>query len=381
MRPLLHLPFCCRLFALIRKEFLHMLRDKSTILIGVFLPIALILLFGYGLSLDIKNTPIAIALEDASPTANDIASGFTLSPYFSVTIVSSMQEAQELLKEKKVKSIIRFPNNFSQQYAAGQGQIQVILNGTDANTASIVNNYIAATLATWSQKQLERSQAGKTRGTIGTITIEPRIWFNSANTSTWFLVPGLIVLIMTLVGTFLTSLVVAREWERGTLEALFVTPVRPMEILIAKIIPYLSIGLFGWLLCILAAKFMFSVPIHGSLWILFFCSVLYLLVAVGIGLFISSAAKNQFIASQLALISSLLPAMMLSGFLFDLRNVPPFVRMVGQILPATYFMDVTKTLFLAGNVWPLIIKNSLVLMAYAVLFLLLARRKTQKKLK
>jgi ABC-2 type transport system permease protein len=380
MYKLLHSPFFYRLSALIRKEFQHMLRDKSTMLIGVFLPMVLILLFGYGLSLDIKNTPVAIALEDPSPTANDIASSFALSPYFAVTTVSSMQEAQKLLNDKKVNSIIRFPNNFSRQYALGQGKIQVILNGTDANTASIVKGYIEATLGVWSQKQLERTQAGKNRGTIGSITVEPRIWFNSANTSTWFLVPGLIVLIMTLVGTFLTSLVVAREWERGTLEALFVTPVRPMEILIAKIIPYLSIGLFGWLLCVLAARFMFAVPIHGSLWILFFCSVLYLLVAVGIGLFISSATKNQFIASQLALISSLLPAMMLSGFLFDLRNVPPFVRMVGQALPATYFMDVTKTLFLAGNIWPLIIKNSLVLMAYALLFLFLARRKTQKRL-
>ena len=375
------IPFIQRMLALIRKEFQHVLRDKSTMLIGVFLPMALILLFGYGISLDIKNTPVAIALEDPSPIANDIASGFNLSPYFAVTTVSSMQDAQKLLNEKKVNSIIRFPNNFTQQYAAGHGQIQVVLNGADANTAAIVKNYIEATLATWSQKQLERTQAGKNRNTIGIVSIEPRVWFNSANTSTWFLVPGLIVLIMTLVGTFLTSLVVAREWERGTLEALFITPVRPMEILLAKIIPYITIGLFGWALCVLAAKFMFAVPIHGSLWVLFFCSLLYLLVAVGIGLFISAATKNQFIASQLALISSLLPAMMLSGFLFDLRNVPPFIRMIGQILPATYFLEIIKSLFLAGNIWPLIIKNSLVLMGYALLFLFLARKKTQKRLK
>ena len=210
--------------------------------------------------------------------------------------------------------------------------------------------------------------------------VAERMWFNAANTSTWYLVPGLIVLIMTLVGAFLTAMVMAREWERGTLEALFVSPVRPTEILLAKIIPYFMIGMLGLGMCLLAARFLFEVPMYGSLLILLVSSMLYLLVALGIGLVISSVTKNQFLACQLALISSFMPAMMLSGFLFDLRNVPTVIRLVGHALPATYFMELIRTLFLAGNVWPLIFKNCAILTGYAVLLLGLARYVTRKKL-
>ncbi len=172
----------------------------------------------------------------------------------------------------------------------------------------------------------------------------------------------------------------AREWERGTIEALFVTPVRPLEILLAKIIPYMAIGLCGLMLCLLAAQFLFHVPMQGSLLLIMFSSALYLIVAVGMGLLISCVTKNQFLASQVALLSSFMPSLMLSGFLFDLRNVPPLVRAIGNILPATYFMDLLKTLFLAGNVWPLVLRNCAVLLLYAIVLLGLARRFTRKSL-
>lgn len=201
-----------------------------------------------------------------------------------------------------------------------------------------------------------------------------------ANTSTWFLVPGLIVLIMTLVGTFLTALVMAREWERGTLEALFVTPVRPTEVLLAKVTPYFVVGMFGLLLCMLAARWLFDVPLQGSLLVLLLGSMLYLLVALAIGLLISAVTRNQFLASQIAILASFLPALMLSGFVFDLRNVPLVVQWVGYALPATWFMELLRTLFLAGNFWPLIIKDCLILAAYAVLLLGLARLVTRKRL-
>jgi ABC-2 type transport system permease protein len=172
----------------------------------------------------------------------------------------------------------------------------------------------------------------------------------------------------------------AREWERGTLEALFVTPVRPGEILLAKMIPYFVLGMIGFTLCMLAARYLFSVPIHGSLAALLASSVLYLLVALGIGLLISSATRNQFMASQVALVSSFMPALMLSGFLFDLRNVPVAIRLIGQALPATYFMETIKTLFLAGNVWPMVLANCAILAAYAAALLGLARLVTRKTL-
>ena len=214
----------------------------------------------------------------------------------------------------------------------------------------------------------------------GSISVEQRLWFNAANTSTWYLVPGLIALIMTLIGAFLTSLVVAREWERGTLEALFVTPVRPLEILLAKMIPYFVIGLFGFAMCLAAARFLFGVPMIGSLALLWFAAVLYMFVALGVGLLISSLAKNQFIASQMALLISFLPALLLSGFLFDLNNVPTAIRLIGEALPATHFLDLVKTLMLAGNVRFILLKDFAILAAYAIVLLTAARLVTRKRI-
>ena len=368
--------FRLRLLALTRKEVRQLLRDPSNLAIGILLPIILILIFGYGLSLDVKNAPLAVVLEDTSPTAAEAVAGLQLSPVFAAVMLTSMHEAEQLMRERKVDAIVRVPSDFSRRLAAGDAQIQLLVHGADAGRASIVLNYATAALSQWVASRADRSHQAPAAG----VGIEQRMWFNAANTSTWYLVPGLIVLIMTLVGAFLTALVMAREWERGTLEALFVTPVRPAEILLAKIIPYFCVGMLGLVLCLLAARYLFAVPMLGSLPVLVFSCMLYLLVAVGVGLVISSVTKNQFLASQLALITSFLPSLMLSGFLFDLRNVPPVIRWVGQALPATYFMELIRTLFLAGNVWPLIFRNCAILAAYAVLLLGLAHRVTRKRL-
>jgi len=369
--------FWRRLIALTRKETRQLVRDPSSIAIGILLPIILILIFGYGLSLDVKNAPLAVVMEDSSPTAADAVSGLQLTPYIAPVMLSSMHEAELLMRERRVDGIVRVPGDFSRRLAAGDARIQVIVHGADAGRASIVLRYATAALGQNAQRQTDRGQAGTG---IGAVSIEQRMWFNSANTSTWYLVPGLIVLIMTLVGAFLTALVMAREWERGTLEALFVTPVRPVEILLAKIIPYFGIGMVGLALCLIAARFLFEVPMVGSLALLILAAMLYMLVAVGIGLVISSVTRNQFLASQVALLASFLPSLMLSGFLFDLRNVPLAVRVVGQVLPATYFMELIRTLFLAGDVWPLVLRNCAILVVYAVLLLGLARFVTRKQL-
>jgi len=373
-----HSRFWPRLIALTRKETRQLLRDPSSLAIGILLPIILILIFGYGLSLDVKNAPMAVVLEDTSPTAVQAVSGLQLTPYISPVMLTSMREAEALMHERKVDGIVRVPGDFSRRLAAGNASIQVIVHGADANKAGIVLRYASGALALNPLRMADQG-AGVAPG-VGSVIIEQRLWFNTANTSTWYLVPGLIVLIMTLVGAFLTALVMAREWERGTLEALFVTPVRPVEILLAKIIPYFGIGMVGLLLCLVAARFLFEVPMYGSLAVIVFSAMLYLLVAVGVGLVISSVTRNQFLASQVALISSFLPSLMLSGFLFDLRNVPTVVRVVGQALPATYFMELVRTLFLAGNVWPLIFRNCAILMLYAVVLLGVARLVTRKRL-
>jgi ABC-2 type transport system permease protein len=374
-----YLGFQLRLISLIRKEIRQLLRDKSNLAVGIGLPMILILIFGYGLSLDVRNAHIAIVLEDASPTSVDVVSGLELSPYISPVRVPSMQEAERLMRAREVEGIFRVPSDFSRRLEEGEAQVQFLAYGTDSSRATIIRNYINSIVGQWTLRQADRKAASPVVSG-DRVTLVERLWFNSANSSTWYLVPGLIVLIMTLIGAFLTAMVMAREWERGTLEALFVSPVRPTEILLAKIIPYFLVGMAGLGVCLAAAHFLFEVPMRGSLLILLGGSMLYLLVALGFGLVISSVTKNQFTASQIAIITSFMPALMLSGFLFDLRNVPVVIQLVGQILPATYFMELIRTLYLAGDVWPLIVRNYAILAGYAVLLLGLARFVTRKKL-
>jgi ABC-2 type transport system permease protein len=275
---------------------------------------------------------------------------------------------------------VRVPPDFSARRAAGHAAVQLVVRGTDAVRATLVRGYVTSALLQPLAREADRAGAAGLPRPRGQVVVQERMWFNEANTSTWYLVPGLIVLIMTLVGAFLTALVMAREWERGTLEALFVTPVRPAEILLAKVIPYFSVGMAGLALCLLAARFLFGVPMRGSLALIVLASVLYLLVAVGFGLLISAATKNQFLASQLALVTTFLPSLLLSGFLFDLRNVPWAVRVIGNILPATHFVSLINTLFLAGDVWSIVLRDCGILAAYAVVLLALALAVTRKRL-
>jgi len=369
--------FWRRLRALTIKEFHQLLRDRSNLAIGILLPVMLILLFGYGLSLDIRNAPVAVVIEDGSPTARDVVAGLNGSDYIRPSYVTTMDEAEQLMRARSVDAIVRVPGDFSRRLARGDARVQLLLHGSDATMASSLRGYVMASINNWSAHQADRS--GRIAPAPGVQVID-RLWFNAANSSTWYLVPGLIVLIMTLVGGFLTSMVVAREWERGTLEALFVTPVRSLEILLAKIIPYFGVGMLGLLLCIVSARFLFQVPLNGSLWVLLASSMLYLIVALGLGLLISSLARNQFLASQIAVIATFMPALMLSGFLFDLNNVPIGIQSVASILPATHFVELSKMSFLAGDNFPLIVRKWSILGLQAVVLLAAAWLRTRKSL-
>jgi ABC-2 type transport system permease protein len=365
-----------RVWSLVKKEARQVARDPSSIAIGIVLPVILILLFGYGLSLDVTNTPVAVVLEDPSPAATDLAASFRLSPYFDARLMISMREAQELMLARKVDGIVRIRPDFGRRLSQGDAEVQVLVHGVDANHARIVQSYAQGAVGQWAAR---RSAEGKEILT-GPVVVQSRLWFNETNESRYFLVPGLIVLIMTLIGALLTSLVMAREWERGTLEALFVTPVRPEEILLGKTIPYFILGMIGFALCLLAAKFLFDVPFRGSVIVLTGASTLYLLVALAIGLLISSAFKSQFVASQITLLVTFLPAVMLSGFLFDLRSMPAAVRMITYLLPARYYVTLLQTIFLAGDIWAVILPNAAVLAGMMIVLLWLTRRVTQKKL-
>jgi ABC-2 type transport system permease protein len=275
-----------------------------------------------------------------------------------------------------VDGIVRIRPDFERHLSLGDGEVQVLVHGTDANKARIIQGYAQGAIGQWASR---RAAEGK-EGASGPVVVRERLWFNEANDSHYFLVPGLVVLVMTLIGALLTAMVMAREWERGTLESLFVTPVQVNEILMGKTIPYFALGMVGLSLCLLAARFLFHVPVRGSVWVLAGGSMLYLLVALGIGLLISTATKSQFVASQVTVLVSFLPAFMLSGFLFDLRSMPAVVRAITRILPARYYVAILQTAFLAGDVWGVIVPNAAALAIMAVVVLFLSRAITRKKL-
>jgi ABC-2 type transport system permease protein len=360
----------------VRKETLQVLRDPSSIAMGVILPLILILLFGYGLSLDVKNVPLAVVIDETSDEAVGLLASFQLSPYFKPQTSRSMVLAQQLLLEEKVDGIVRIPSDFVRQLNAGHADLQLIVHGGDANRARIIQGYVQGAAGAWSA---QRAAQGKSANNAQVI-LQTRMWFNEADNSSYFLVPGLIVLVMTLIGALLTAMVMAREWERGTLEALLVTPVRSDEILVGKTLPYFLLGMIGLAVCVLAAKFLFHVPLRGGLWVLLGASMLYMLVALGIGLLISSWVKNQLVASQLTMLVTFMPAFMLSGFLFDLRSMPAAVRLITYVLPARYYVALLQTVFLAGDVWSVIVPNTLVLAAMAIILALSSHAMMRKRL-
>jgi ABC-2 type transport system permease protein len=365
-----------RIRALTLKETLQVLRDPSSIAIGVVFPLMMILLFGYGLSLDVTRVSVAVVDEDASSDSAGLIGAFELSPYFGVTVVHSIAEAKTLVMNRKADGALVIPSDFTRRWHSGGAEVQILVNGTDANQARIMQAYAQGPVAQWGA-----AQAGSgALSSEGPVIVVDRMWFNESINSHYFLVPGLIVLVMTIIGAFLTAMVVAREWERGTLEALFVTPMRAGEFLVSKLLPYFGLGMIGFMLCLLAGKFLFHVPLRGSFSLLCVASTTYLLVALGIGLLVSTLVKSQFLASQLAMLLTFLPAMMLSGFLYDLRSMPAFIRGITYALPARYAVALMQTLYLAGDVGSAVWLNLGVLAAMAAALMVLTRLATRKRL-
>jgi ABC-2 type transport system permease protein len=366
-----------RLRGMVRKELLQILRDPSSIAIAFILPLVLLFLFGYGVSLDAKHVPIALVAEQPDANAGDLMGAFEHSEYFQPVRYPTIQEAENALKTREVDGIVWLRNDFTRRLlASGDAPIGVIVNGVDANQARITTGYIQGVWQVW----LQQYAASQGRDLPVPVNIEPRVWFNPALYSRHFLVPGLIAVIMTLIGALLTSMVIAREWERGTMEALMVTPIRIREILLGKLIPYFLLGMAGMLLTVGLAKWQFEVPLRGSFLILVVASALFMLVALGMGLLISIVARTQFVAGQIAIVATFLPAFILSGFIFDIGSMPAPVRVVTHVVPARYFVSIVQTLFLAGDVWPVVLVNAGALGIMAAIFFGLVRHRARKRL-
>jgi len=366
-----------RLRGLIRKEFLQIWRDPSSIAIAFVLPLVLLLIFGYGVSLDAKHVTIALVVEQPDAATSSFTGAFRKLEYFAPIPFANMRQAEEAMREGEVQAILHLKNDFGRTlYRPGGAPAQLIVNGVNANTARLISGYATGVWATW----LQQYAALNGQPFAVPVLVQQRVWFNSELKSRNYLVPGLIAVIMTLIGALLTALVVSREWERGTMESLMSTPVSMSEILLGKVIPYFVLGTGGMLLSVAMAVWLFGVPLRGSFLLLFAVASLFLLVALGMGLLISTVAKNQFVASQIALVVTFLPAFVLSGFIFEIASMPQVVQFITQIIPARYFVALLQTIFMAGDIWAVILPNALALFLMALFFLGQVWRISRKRL-
>ncbi len=366
-----------RLKGLVRKEFLQIARDPSSLAIAFLMPLFLLVLFGYGVSLDADHLPVALVAEQPTADSADFMASLEGSHYFVARHALTQAQAEQALREGRVNAIVYLRADFAAQLRHPDGaSIQVIVNGVDANTARLTEGYVQGVWVNWLARRAQ--SAGQTM--VTPVEMEQRVWYNSEVKSRNFLVPGLVAIIMTLIGTLLTALVMAREWERGTLEALLVTSVTMTEVLLGKIIAYFTLGTGGMLLTVAMAVWLFGVPLRGSFWLLWACASLFLLAALGMGLAISTLARNQFVAGQIAIIGTFLPAFLLSGFIFDIASMPPVVQFITHLIVARYFVSIVQTLFMAGNVWAVVWPNALALAAMATFFMFVTWKKSRKRL-
>lgn len=362
---------------LIRKESLQILRDPSSIAIAFLMPVILLLLFGYGVSLDAKHVPIGYIVETPTPQTESLIGAFRHSQYFEPSAYEDMRSAEHALMNHRIDAILQLQSDFSSRLLADEPiPVQLIVNGVDANKARIVEGYVGSTVQDWLTR--ERTRRALPAGLP--VEVAPRVWFNSELRSRDYLVPGLVAVIMTLIGALLTALVMAREWERGTLEALMVTPVALREILLGKLIPYFLLGMGGMAVSLVMALWLFHVPLRGSPLVLFACAALFLLTALGMGLLISVIAHNQFVAATVAILTTFLPAFLLSGFIFDINSMPVWLQWLTHLVAARYFVTLLQTLFLAGDVWSVILPNALALAVMATIFIGASRLRMRKRL-
>jgi len=364
-----------RLVGFVRKEWLQVVRDPSSIIVAVVLPLFLLFVLGYGVSLDAKHLPLAVVIETAAPEAHDFYAALQAGDYLVPRIVASRPEAADLLRAGQVKGIAILADDFGLT-SNGAAPIQVLVNGTDGNTARLMQGYVQGAWAAW------RAHRQHTNPTLQTpsIAVQSRVWFNETVDSHKSIIPGLIAVIMTLIGALLTALVIAREWERGTMEALLTTPLTKAELIIGKLVPYFVLGMGGMTVSVTVALALFDIGFRGSLVVLLIAASSFMMTVLGFGLMVSTLTRNQFVASIMAITGTMMPALMLSGFIFDIRSMPVVVQIVSAIVPARYFVEILKTLFLAGNVWSVIVPNTFALMAMATLFLAITFRKTRRKL-
>jgi ABC-2 type transport system permease protein len=372
-----------RLLAVARKEVVQILRDARSLIIVVLMPAVLVLLFGYGVNLDLKGLPVYVLDRDGSQQSQDLLKHFQASEYFHVArVVGSYSELTRALDDGHAKMGIVVPWDFSQRLRDGRpAQVQALVDGSDDNTANVLIGYSQAVVQGYSAEvQIDWLRERGLSIQPAAMSVNTRTWYNEDLESSAFIIPGVLALVMSVIGAFLTSLTIAREWERGTMEQLISTPVTAMEIMLGKLAPYFVLGMFDTVVSALIAIYWFDVPFRGSWVTLMAASAMFMVVVLSLGFLISVLAKNQFAASQIALLITFLPAFLLSGFLFSIEQMPVALQWITRILPARYYVSVLKKIFLKGTPAHLLYADLVPLAVFTFVLALLATRSFHKRL-
>ncbi len=373
-----------RILAIARKEALQVRRDRRSLLIALLLPLLQLFLIGYGVNLDVRDIPLCALEQDHGPQADELVARFAASRYFELRHRGpSLTEVTRRIDDGSCQIALVVPPGFAHQLAAqGRATVQLLVDGTDSNVATIAAGYAGALLAGYSN-QIQAEAVERRGGRVQTLTpveVRARVWFNEELESRDFIIPGVVALVMALVGAQLTSLTIAREWERGTMELLISTPVTPLELMIGKLGPYLVIGLFDAVVCLALAVLWFGVPLRGSPLTLLLTTGLFLLVVLCLGYFVSVAIRSQVGASQVALVVTMLPTTLLSGFSFPIEQMPPFVQHLTYLVSARYYVTILKAVFLKGSTLAELWLPVACLAAYALVMVVLAARAFHKTL-
>ena len=365
-----------RLRALLRKEAYQVVRDPAALLIAFVLPPIMMFLYAFAVSLDVEDVRVGVVLESDGAAAQSLAMAFDATPFLRVSPARHREEVEHKLVSGKLRAFAVIPADFESRLLAGQGlaAIQIVTDASNPNTASFTANYLQGVFSTW------LSSADNTAGSPARLEVEQRFWFNPELRSRQVLVPGAIAIVMTMIGTLLTALVMSREWERGTMEAILATPATMGEIIFSKLLPYFVLGALATAGCAFLAVQFFGVPMQGSFAALMLISGVFLVPALGQGLLISTLARNQFLASELAVLTGFLPAFLLSGFLFEIQSMPWLIQKITYIIPARYYVSSLQTVFLAGDVWPVFLHDMAGMMAVGAVFFAITLAKSSKRL-
>ena len=373
-----------RCWAIARKEFFHIFRDPRSLALVILMPALLMLLFGYAVTLDVKRVAMVVLDRDHTQESLSFIQRFSASPYFNLRFVAQDEKGvKQLIDKGDVKMALIIPWNFSRTVKSGRkAAVQVLLDGTDSNTANIVLSYVQAIGRQYTQEQtfIKVKRMGLQKANLP-VEGRTRVWFNEELESKNYFIPGLVAVIMSIIGVLLTGQVVVREWERGTMELLISTPVRKGELIIGKLFPYFFLSLLDLTLALLMAKWLFQVPLRGSITLLFLLSSLYILVALALGMIISTVAKTQLLANQMAMIIGFLPTFLLSGFTFSISNMPDWLQVMTYAIAPRYYVTILKEIFLKGAGFSFLWFETLILIGFMVAGFWVATRSFKKELR